>query len=114
MNNSETAAKQLVCNVADVPVGGGVRFVLPEFSEPVAVFNDSGRFYALSDTCSHADASLADGEVADCQVECPLHWGRFDLATGKAVALPALLPVRVYPVSVVDGWIYVGLSDAAE
>ncbi|MDP9823631.1 nitrite reductase/ring-hydroxylating ferredoxin subunit [Nocardioides massiliensis] len=113
MGTTEAATHQLVCNVTDVPVGEGVRFVLAELPEPVAIFNDDGRFYALSDTCSHADASLADGEVADCQVECPLHWARFDLVTGKALSLPALLPVQAYSVSVIDGAIYLALPKVA-
>ncbi|SFL30910.1 bifunctional 3-phenylpropionate/cinnamic acid dioxygenase ferredoxin subunit [Geodermatophilus ruber] len=96
-----------VCGVEDVPVGEGLRVESDELPEPVAVFNDEGRFYALSDTCSHATASLAEGEVKDCQVECPLHWARFDLETGRARSLPALLPVRAYPVTVLDGRVYV-------
>lgn len=92
-----------VCSVDDVPSGEGIRIERDDLPEPVAVFNDDGRFYALSDTCSHATASLSEGEVNDCQVECPLHWARFDLATGRALSLPALLPVRTYPVRIAAG-----------
>ncbi|MGW4370978.1 non-heme iron oxygenase ferredoxin subunit [Nocardia takedensis] len=91
-----------VCETGDVPSGEGIRIVHDELPEPIAVFNDDGRFFALSDTCSHGQSSLADGEVADRQVECALHWGRFDLETGRACALPALLPVTSYPVDI-DG-----------
>ncbi|GAB3364484.1 bifunctional 3-phenylpropionate/cinnamic acid dioxygenase ferredoxin subunit [Modestobacter lapidis] len=98
-----------MCAVEDVPVGEGIRIELPDLPEPVAVFNDEGRFYALSDTCSHATASLAEGEVKDCQVECPLHWARFDLATGKPRSLPALFPVQTYEVTVTNGNVYVSV-----
>lgn len=96
-----------VCNVEDVPLGEGIRIEQDELPEPIAVFNDEGRFYALSDTCSHGQSSLADGEVGNCQVECAMHWGRFDLKSGKASALPALLPVQAYPITVTGERIYV-------
>ncbi len=96
-----------VCNVEDVPLGQGIRIERDELPEPIAVLNDEGQIYALSDVCSHGQSSLADGEVSNCQVECAMHWGRFDLKTGKASALPALLPVRTYPVTVTDERIYV-------
>lgn len=96
-----------VCTVEDVAPGEGLRVDVAGLPEPVAVLNDAGRFYALSDRCSHADASLADGDVADCQVECPLHFARFDLVTGRPRSLPALFPVRAYPVTVADGKVYV-------
>ncbi|NMH97350.1 bifunctional 3-phenylpropionate/cinnamic acid dioxygenase ferredoxin subunit [Pseudonocardia sp. K10HN5] len=98
-----------VCTVEDVPSGEGIRVDLADLPEPVAVFNDAGRFYALSDMCSHAEASLADGWIEDCQVECPLHSARFDLLTGKACSLPAILPVRAYPVTMTDGKVYVSV-----
>ena len=101
-----------VCAVSDVPAGEGIRVQRETLPEPVAVFNDGGRFYALADTCSHGAASLADGEIVNGQVECPLHWGRFDLATGKAISLPAIRPVQAYRVTVVDGKVYVSVPAA--
>lgn len=91
-----------VCDKDDIPSGEGIRIVRDDLPEPIAVFNDEGEFFALSDTCSHGQASLAEGEVSNREIECPLHWGRFKLETGKACALPALLPVTSYPVTV-DG-----------
>ncbi len=34
---------------------------------------------------------------------CPRHGASFDIKTGKALALPAYLPVRTFPVRVEDG-----------
>ena len=39
----------------------------------IALFNCEGKFYAIDDLCSHSEASLSEGEVYDCKVECPLH-----------------------------------------
>ena len=62
----------------------------------VAVFKVGKDYYAIQNMCSHAEADLADGEVYDCKVECPLHGAEFDLKTGEALTLPATKPVSVF------------------
>ncbi len=42
---------------------------------------------------------------------CPRHGAQFDLATGKALTLPAFEPVDTYPVAIVDGVVRVDLGD---
>ncbi|MGW4519843.1 bifunctional 3-phenylpropionate/cinnamic acid dioxygenase ferredoxin subunit [Amycolatopsis sp. NPDC004378] len=87
------------CAVADLPVGEALRLDGPV---PIAVFHTEGGFFAVDDTCTHQDASLADGWLEGCFVECPLHAAQFDLRTGLPTCLPAKHPVRTYRV-VVDG-----------
>lgn len=72
---------------------------------PIAIIRCGERFYAIDDTCTHEEASLSEGEVwdYDCSVECPLHGARFSLETGEVLALPAILPVKTYPVTVENG-----------
>lgn len=74
---------------------------------PIALFNVHGELYAIGDTCSHEEFSLAEGEVEQsgdsCTVECALHGARFDLRTGSALSLPAVLPVGSFPVWIEDG-----------
>ena len=53
------------------------------------------------------DASLADGWLEGCFVECPLHAAQFDLRTGVPACLPAKDPVRTHRVVVTDGVLYV-------
>ena len=72
----------------------------------ISIFNVEGEFYAIDDMCSHAEASLAEGEVFDCKIECPLHGAEFDLKTGEAVTLPATRPVATYAISIEDETIY--------
>ncbi|HEX6341302.1 bifunctional 3-phenylpropionate/cinnamic acid dioxygenase ferredoxin subunit [Umezawaea sp.] len=93
-----------VCTVIDLPPGEAVRVVA---HVPIAVFNAEGELYAVDDTCTHQDASLADGWLEDCRVECPLHASSFDLRTGLPSGPPAKRPVRTYPVVVLDGVVYV-------
>ncbi len=70
----------------------------------VAVFHlDDGEVRAIDDLCSHAEASLAAGEVDGACVVCPWHGAKFSLETGEAVTLPATEPVRAYDVLVDSG-----------
>ncbi len=58
--------------------------------------------FAVDDTCSHSDASLAEGDVTDFKIECWLHGAEFDLRTGEALTPPAVAPLHTYGVHV-DG-----------
>lgn len=98
-----------VLDITDLPVDTGTR--IDFHGTPVAVFNAGGSYYAVQDTCTHDDASLADGEIDDTIVECPLHGAKFDLETGKVKALPAVIPVKVYPVQVRGDGIYLSLPE---
>lgn len=98
-----------VCPVADLPDGAVVR-VLADV--PVAVFATGGELFAVDDTCTHQDASLADGWVEDCTVECPLHASAFDLRTGQPTGPPARRPLRTHRVVVEDGTVYLELAAA--
>ncbi len=71
---------------------------------PVCVVRLGDEFYAIADTCSHADFSLSDGNVwADtCEIECPKHGATFSLRDGQPQTLPATQPVAVFDVTVRD------------
>ncbi|GAA4225877.1 3-phenylpropionate/trans-cinnamate dioxygenase ferredoxin subunit [Streptosporangium album] len=93
------------CTLVALPPGEAYRL---DTDPPIAVFHtDDGEIYAVDDTCTHQDASLADGWLEGCQVECPLHASRFDLRTGKVDGPPAKLPLRTHRVVVEDGTVYV-------
>jgi 3-phenylpropionate/trans-cinnamate dioxygenase ferredoxin subunit len=77
----------------------------------VAIYKAEGQFYATQDVCTHEHAYLSDGVVVDCVVECPFHQGRFDVRTGKALSAPVIIPLQTYPVQVVDGQIYVNITE---
>lgn len=77
----------------------------------IALFRIGDEVYAIGDRCSHAEASLAEGEVFDGAVECPRHGSEFDLRTGAPTSLPATSPVPTYEVMVEDGTVYLTLED---
>ncbi len=67
----------------------------------VAIANVGGTYYAFDDACTHEQCSLAEeGELAGTTVTCTCHGSEFDVRTGKVLAPPATLPVKVYPVQV--------------
>jgi 3-phenylpropionate/trans-cinnamate dioxygenase ferredoxin subunit len=69
----------------------------------VALVNVGGTYYAFDDACTHEQCSLAEeGELAGTTVTCTCHGSEFDVRTGKVLAPPATLPVKVYAVRV-DG-----------
>ena len=79
--------------------------------KPIAIFHLEDGYYAIEDTCSHEEASLSEGEIEDGQIECPLHGAMFNIRTGKNVSLPAVLPVKSYPLKIEMGEIYLELED---
>ena len=93
-----------VCRIEDLPPGEPMR-VTEGVPTPVAVFNAEGTVYAVDDTCTHQDASLADGFLEGCFVECPLHEAFFDLRTGRPTCPPAKYPVRTHEATVEDGYV---------
>jgi 3-phenylpropionate/trans-cinnamate dioxygenase ferredoxin component len=102
--------------LADIPVGEAIRV---EADVPIAVFRVStdgtdgadGAVYAIDDTCTHQKASLSDGWLDGCMVECPLHAACFDLRTGLPDGPPAKVPVRTHQVVVMDGTVYLKLAE---
>ncbi len=99
---------QPVCTVAEVPEGTAHRVVVD--GRPIAVVHTEGEWFAVSDICSHADVSLAEGDVDGCTLECWLHGSRFDLRTGRPSGPPATTPVPIYPVSVEGDTVFVTVA----
>jgi 3-phenylpropionate/trans-cinnamate dioxygenase ferredoxin subunit len=91
-----------VCARDDIAPGSARRFDVG--GRPVAIVRIGDDFYAISDTCSHADFSLSEGDVwpDELEIECPKHGSTFSLVTGEPQSLPATTPVPVYDV-VVEG-----------
>ena len=77
---------------------------------PVVLANVDGRICALLDQCSHEEFPLSDGDLEGGDVVCVYHGARFDVCTGARKALPAVLPVRSFPVEVRDGDVYVDIG----
>ncbi len=102
--------RQRLCAVGDVQDGLPVRFDVG--AHRICLVRLGNDFYAIGDTCSHADVSLSEGEVdAETKhIECWKHGSCFSLETGVPDVLPATRPVPVYRVSVDGGDVFVEVS----
>jgi 3-phenylpropionate/trans-cinnamate dioxygenase ferredoxin subunit len=97
-----------VGRLEDLPDGRGV---LVEFGEDrIAIFRVGDRVYAIGDRCSHAEASLSEGDLFGTEIERPRHGSAFDLETGRPLTLPATRPVSTYEVRVEDGEVEVEVT----
>ena len=92
-----------------LPRERGIRVTVGETR--VAMFRIGEDVYAIGDRCSHAEASLAEGELFGTDVECPRHGSEFDITTGEPRSLPATSPVPTYEVSIEDGTVFLILED---
>ena len=90
-------------------LGDGERILFEIEGESIVLFKIAEAFFAIADLCSHDDGPVAEGEVEGHEVICPRHGARFDLHTGKALTLPAVVDIPAYPVRVEDGEVLVGI-----
>ena len=66
----------------------------------LCVVRQGSEVFAIDDICSHAEASLSEGEVTPGKIECWLHGAEFDLRSGEALTPPAIAPVTTYLVTI--------------
>ena len=103
-----------VCPVEELPPGR--MKLVPAGSITVGVYNCNGELSAIEDRCSHDDGPLVEGEweaddgLGRPVVICPRHGANFDLASGRALTLPAYQPVDAFRVFVEDGYVKVDVS----
>jgi 3-phenylpropionate/trans-cinnamate dioxygenase ferredoxin component len=102
-------AKEVSVGQASEIAPGTVRSVAADGTQ-VAVCNVDGTFYAIDDVCTHDGGALDQGELEGDQIECPRHGARFDVKSGRALTLPAVMPVKSYPVRVENGEIKVDVE----
>jgi 3-phenylpropionate/trans-cinnamate dioxygenase ferredoxin subunit len=96
-----------VASVDELAEGERLIFEIGEL--PIALFKLGGGYYALADLCSHDDGPVAEGEVEGLEIVCPRHGARFDMETGEALTLPAVVDIPAYPVRVVGDDIQIGI-----
>ena len=85
---------------------GKVRMVFDGRNQ-LAVCNVGNEYHCITDVCTHDGASFETNELDGNEIECPRHGARFDVTTGRATCMPAIVPVKTYPVRVQDGEIQI-------
>ena len=81
-------------------IGPGQMIWVAVERERVVLANVDGAFHALRDVCGHKNAPLSRGRLEGCLIECPLHFAKFDIRTGKLVDGPVSADVPVYEVRI--------------
>jgi len=76
----------------------------------VLIANVEGTFFATQDLCTHDGGTLRDGELVHDEVECPRHGGRFNVKTGAATMMPAMFPIKIFPLKIEGDQILVALD----
>ena len=87
-------------DVTSVNVGG----------QEIALYEVEGEVFATNNFCTHGAARMSDGFLEGREIECPLHQGRFDVCTGKAMCAPLSKDIRVYPVRIENKRVLVNMA----
>ena len=77
---------------------------------PILLANVAGKIYAVDDTCTHEDSSLALGCLRADKVKCTLHGSWFSVVTGEPTEEPADEALATYQVDIRDNEIWILLK----
>ena len=80
----------------------------------IALYRVGGCLYATDNICTHGHARLTDGWLEDGVIECPLHGGRFEVATGKGLGAPIEHDLQIHAVRESGGRVEIALSGAPD
>ena len=94
-------AKWQKLDLSEIPEG--VPTAAKAGTQNVVVVRQGEHVYALHATCAHAGGPLAEGRFVDGCVECPLHYSRFDVRTGRRTQGPTTFDQPRYEVRAADG-----------
>ncbi len=87
-----------VAQVSELPEG--TVKIVEAGGQRIALCRAGGASHAIEDRCSHDNGPLGEGSLSGKLLECPRHGAQFDVTTGRPVTLPAVMPVKRFPVQV--------------
>jgi biphenyl 2,3-dioxygenase ferredoxin component len=96
-----------LCAAAEVAPGAALKVEIGDLA--LAVFNVAGEFCVTDDLCTHGPGSLSEGYIDGDIVECNFHNGQFNIRTGEVISPPCMVPVKTYPVAVIEGRVTIEL-----
>ena len=94
-----------VCSLDMIPPGTLNQFSVKD--REVVLINSNGQLICLDGRCTHAGAPLAEGSLEGDVLTCPWHGSQFRITDGSVLRGPAEKPLRIYPVSVKDGAVFI-------
>ncbi len=96
-----------IARLSDITDGTTKRVVID--GEAVLLCKAEGVLYAIEDVCTHDGGELEQGTLEGCRIECPRHGAYFDVRTGEALTLPAVVPVQTFAVRIDGDDVFVDL-----
>jgi p-cumate 2,3-dioxygenase ferredoxin component len=104
---STTMTNVLIGRLEEFPEGEIRRATLPDGTD-IAVYNVGGTIYASADLCTHGEASLSEeGILTGKIVECPWHFGTFDVTNGQPIGMPCTVALKTFHVTLSEENVYV-------
>ncbi|MEE8417914.1 MAG: non-heme iron oxygenase ferredoxin subunit [candidate division Zixibacteria bacterium] len=100
---------KMLCTENEIAEGTVKTFKVED--KAIVVARYEGVLYALDNICTHDEGELGAGDVVKGQIQCPRHGARFDLKTGNATQMPAVMGIKTYRIKIENGDILVALSD---
>ena len=97
-------SRESVGGINDIETGNTRSYEIG--GEKIAVCNVNGSFHAIQDVCTHDGAPLDQGVLEGSVITCPRHGAKFDVVTGEAIQMPAVIPVKTYPFEIENDTIY--------
>src|SRR6185312_16244218 len=97
--------RRKVAKAGDVAPGTTRRIIADEVE--LLLCNVDGKLYAIEDVCTHDGGPLDQGTLEGETVVCPRHGATFDVRTGDALTLPAVIPLMTFPVTIEGDDVYV-------
>jgi len=96
------------CRLEDIEEGRAKQVEIENRTVILAKYN--GAVFALENMCTHDGGLLGEAEMIDGQIECPRHGARFDITSGEATRMPAVVGLETFEVKFEDGEILVAVN----
>jgi len=98
-----------VCAVDDIAVEDVRRFQHDGAEYAIYRLGES-EFHATAGHCTHEKMLLCEGIVEGDEIECPKHYGRFDIRSGQALGAPVFIGLETFPVKIEAGTVYLEVT----
>lgn len=95
------------CSLAELEEGRAGNFTVN--GRGVLIALSGGKVYAVQNICTHDDGAFGDVPVVQGEIQCPRHGARFDIASGRATQIPAVIDLETFDVKIEDGNVYVAV-----
>lgn len=93
-----------ICELDSVKGNGKYSFKVGDYD--IVVYNNNGKLYVFENRCSHEDYPLIEGRIEGDEIECPRHGARFNIQSGEALCMPAVVPIKVFKIKIEDKILY--------